>query len=144
MHDRLALTLQDDLTEHIVKHRAHGVMIDISGLEMVDSFIAACSAICKHVPPPRRADRGGRDAAVGGDYAVELGLPMREFAPPWTLKNRTRGLIATVMALLRIRRAEESLRRSNESLRSLNDMLSHELREPLRQVSIYAEYCTSV
>jgi light-regulated signal transduction histidine kinase (bacteriophytochrome) len=43
------------------------------------------------------------------------------------------------MALLRIRRAEESLRRSNESLRSLNDMLSHELREPLRQVSIYAE-----
>lgn len=39
MHDRLALTLQDDLTEHIVKHRARGVMIDISGLEMVDSFI---------------------------------------------------------------------------------------------------------
>lgn len=48
-------------------------------------------------------------------------------------------LIATVKALLRIRRAEESLRRSNESLRSLTDMLSHELREPLRQVSIYAE-----
>jgi signal transduction histidine kinase len=48
-------------------------------------------------------------------------------------------LIATVKALLRIRRAEENLRRSNESLRSLTDMLSHELREPLRQVSVYAE-----
>jgi rsbT antagonist protein RsbS len=39
MHDRLAMTLQDDLTEHIVKHRARGVLIDISALEMVDSFI---------------------------------------------------------------------------------------------------------
>jgi rsbT antagonist protein RsbS len=39
MHDRLALTLQDDLTEQIVKHRARGVLIDISALEMVDSFI---------------------------------------------------------------------------------------------------------
>src|ERR1700691_6802387 len=39
MHDKLALTLQDDLTEQIVKHRARGVLIDISSLEMVDSFI---------------------------------------------------------------------------------------------------------
>lgn len=39
MHDRLALTLQDDLTEQIVRHRARGVLIDISTLEMVDSFI---------------------------------------------------------------------------------------------------------
>ena len=39
MHDRLALTLQDDLTAQIVKHRAQGVLIDISTLEMVDSFI---------------------------------------------------------------------------------------------------------
>jgi rsbT antagonist protein RsbS len=39
MHDRLALTLQDDLTSDIVKHRARGVLIDISTLEMVDSFI---------------------------------------------------------------------------------------------------------
>src|SRR5437899_12899487 len=39
MHDRLALTLQDDLTEMIVKNRAHGVLIDISALEVVDSFI---------------------------------------------------------------------------------------------------------
>src|SRR5690348_9435814 len=39
MHDRLAMTLQDDLTTMIVTHRARGVMIDISALEIVDSFI---------------------------------------------------------------------------------------------------------
>jgi rsbT antagonist protein RsbS len=39
MHDRLAMTLQDDLTSRIVQTRAHGVLIDISALEIVDSFI---------------------------------------------------------------------------------------------------------
>lgn len=39
MHDRLAMTLQDDLTGRIVKDHAHGVLIDISSLEIVDSFI---------------------------------------------------------------------------------------------------------
>ncbi len=39
MHDRLAITLQEDLTDQIVKHRSNGVLIDISALEMVDSFI---------------------------------------------------------------------------------------------------------
>ena len=39
MHDRLAMTLQDDLTERIEKTGAKGVLIDISALEMVDSFI---------------------------------------------------------------------------------------------------------
>src|SRR6186713_3384378 len=39
MHDRLATTLQDDLTERIVSTRARGVVIDISALEIVDSFI---------------------------------------------------------------------------------------------------------
>ena len=39
MHDRLAMTLQDDLTGRIVKDRAHGVLIDISSLEVVGSFI---------------------------------------------------------------------------------------------------------
>jgi rsbT antagonist protein RsbS len=39
MHDRLAMTLQDDLTGRIVETRARGVLIDISALEMVDSFI---------------------------------------------------------------------------------------------------------
>lgn len=39
MHDQLALTLQEDLTNKIVKSGAKGVLIDISALEMVDSFI---------------------------------------------------------------------------------------------------------
>lgn len=39
MHDRLALTLQDDLTGRIAETNAHGVLIDISALEIVDSFI---------------------------------------------------------------------------------------------------------
>jgi rsbT antagonist protein RsbS len=39
MHDQLALQLQDDLTDRIVKTHARGVLIDISALEIVDSFI---------------------------------------------------------------------------------------------------------
>jgi rsbT antagonist protein RsbS len=39
MHDRLAMQLQDDLTARIVAVRARGVLIDISTLEIVDSFI---------------------------------------------------------------------------------------------------------
>jgi rsbT antagonist protein RsbS len=39
MHDRLALTLQDDLTAMIARTGARGVLLDISSLEIVDSFI---------------------------------------------------------------------------------------------------------
>lgn len=39
MHDRLVTTLQDDLTSMIAASGAHGVLIDISTLDMVDSFI---------------------------------------------------------------------------------------------------------
>ena len=39
MHDKLAITLQDDLTTAIGKTGARGVLIDISALELVDSFI---------------------------------------------------------------------------------------------------------
>src|SRR4051794_16766592 len=39
MHDRLAMQLQDDLTQRITTARARGVLIDISALDMVDSFI---------------------------------------------------------------------------------------------------------
>ena len=39
MHDQLALTLQDDLTDRIAATGAHGVLIDISTVEVVDSFI---------------------------------------------------------------------------------------------------------
>jgi len=39
MHDQLAMRLQEDLTVAIEKSAAKGVLIDISGLEIVDSFI---------------------------------------------------------------------------------------------------------
>jgi rsbT antagonist protein RsbS len=39
MHDQLATQLQDDLTQHIAKTKARGVLIDISSLELVDSFM---------------------------------------------------------------------------------------------------------
>ena len=39
MHDRLALTLQDDLTTQIERTAAKGVLLDISSLDVVDSFI---------------------------------------------------------------------------------------------------------
>ncbi len=39
MHDRLAMALQDDLTQRVVSDQAKGVLIDISSLEVVDSFI---------------------------------------------------------------------------------------------------------
>lgn len=39
MHDQLAMTLQDDLTQQIQRTGAKGVLIDISALDMVDSFI---------------------------------------------------------------------------------------------------------
>jgi rsbT antagonist protein RsbS len=39
MHDQLAMALQDDLTDRIVRSRARGVLVDISALDVVDSFI---------------------------------------------------------------------------------------------------------
>ena len=39
LHDQLAVQLQDDLTAAIQRHEARGVLIDISALEVVDSFI---------------------------------------------------------------------------------------------------------
>jgi rsbT antagonist protein RsbS len=39
MHDRLAMALQEDLTSRISQWSSHGVLIDISSLEVVDSFI---------------------------------------------------------------------------------------------------------
>ncbi len=39
VHDRLAKALEEDLSKRIVQTQARGVMIDISGLEVVDSFM---------------------------------------------------------------------------------------------------------
>jgi rsbT antagonist protein RsbS len=39
MHDRLAMSLKDDLSSLVISSRAKGVLIDISSLEIVDSFV---------------------------------------------------------------------------------------------------------
>jgi rsbT antagonist protein RsbS len=39
LHDDLAMSLQDDLTHKLLKTNSHGVLIDISALEIVDSYI---------------------------------------------------------------------------------------------------------
>lgn len=78
MHDRLAITLQDDLTAQIVKHRSHGVLIDISALEIVDSFIGRMLASIASMARLLDAETVvvGMQPAVAITL-VELGLPMR-------------------------------------------------------------------
>ena len=77
MHDRLALQLQDDLTQRIVEDRAQGVLLDISSLEVVDSFIGRM--ISNIAAMARVLD--AQTVVVGMQPAVaitlvELGLPL--------------------------------------------------------------------
>ena len=78
MHDQLALTLQDDLTEQIVKHHSHGVLIDISALEMVDSFIGRMLSNIANMSRLLDAETVvvGMQPSVAITL-VELGLPMK-------------------------------------------------------------------
>src|SRR5215470_17149514 len=77
MHDRLALALQDDLTERIVKDHARGVLIDISSLEVVDSFIGRMITNIASMSRVLDADTvvvGMRPAVA--ITLVELGMPL--------------------------------------------------------------------
>lgn len=78
MHDRLALALQDDLTAMIVKHRSRGVLIDISALEMVDSFIGRMLGTIASMATLLDASTVvvGMQPSVAITL-VELGLPLR-------------------------------------------------------------------
>ncbi len=95
MHDRLAMSLQDDLTAQVVKTRAKGVLIDISALEIVDSFIGR---MLGNMASMSRA-LGAEAVVVGMRPAVaitivELGLTLTNMR---TALNVDKG-----MALLRI------------------------------------------
>ncbi len=90
VHDRLALALQDDLSAALVKHRAKGVLIDISGLEVVDSFIGRILgdiAEIARVLDARTVVVGMRPAVA--ITLVELGVPL---AGVRTALNVERGM----------------------------------------------------
>jgi rsbT antagonist protein RsbS len=100
MHDQLALQLQDDLTARIVASKARGVLIDISSLEVVDSFIGRMISNIAAMAKVLDAET----VVVGIQPAVaitlvELGLSLEGVR---TALNVDRG-----MALLQDRLAEE-------------------------------------
>jgi len=99
MHDELALTLEEDLTNRIVATGAKGVLIDISGLEIVDSFIGRMLANIASVSRMLDAETvvvGMRPAVA--ITLVELGLSLPGVR---TALNAERG-----MALIAARLAD--------------------------------------
>ena len=77
MHDQLAMALQDDLTNKIAKERSRGVLIDISSLDVVDSFIGRMIANISGMARVLDAETVvvGMQPSVAITL-VELGLPL--------------------------------------------------------------------
>jgi len=99
MHDQLALDLQEDLTEQIVRHKAKGVLIDISALEIVDSFIGR---MLSHIAQVSRI-LDAKVIVVGMQPAVaitlvELGLSLEGIATALNMEKGMRRLAAMVAA----------------------------------------------
>lgn len=93
MHDQLALDLQEDLTEQIVRHNAKGVLIDISSLEIVDSFIGR---MLSHIANVSRI-LDAKVIVVGMQPAVaitlvELGLSLEGIATALNVEKGMRWL----------------------------------------------------
>lgn len=105
MHDRLALTLQDDLTSQIVKSRAKGVLIDISSLEMVDSFIGRMLGSIAGMARLLDAETVvvGMQPSVAITL-VELGLSMQGIR---TALDVEKGMAALTAAVARAREAAD-------------------------------------
>jgi rsbT antagonist protein RsbS len=100
MHDRLAMALEEDLTAMIARTGARGVLIEISALEIVDSFIGrmlVSIAAVSRVLDAETVVAGMRPAVA--ITLVELGL---ELIGIRTALNVERG-----MALMQARLAEE-------------------------------------
>jgi rsbT antagonist protein RsbS len=78
MHDKLAFTLQNDLTEQIVLYKSKGILIDISALEIVDSFIGRMLGIIASMSRLLDAETVvvGMQPAVAITL-VELGMSMK-------------------------------------------------------------------
>jgi rsbT antagonist protein RsbS len=78
LEDQLALALQEDLSDRIVSTGAHGVIIDITALDIVDSFVGRMLATIAAVSKVLDAETvvvGMRPAVA--ITLVELGLPLR-------------------------------------------------------------------
>jgi rsbT antagonist protein RsbS len=93
MHDQLALDLQEDLTEQIVRHKSKGVLIDISSLEIVDSFIGR---MLSHIANVSRI-LDAKVIVVGMQPAVaitlvELGLSLEGIATALNVEKGMRWL----------------------------------------------------
>jgi rsbT antagonist protein RsbS len=102
MHDRLAMALQDDLTDKIVRVSARGVLIDISSLDVVDSFIGRMLgniASMSRILDAETVVVGMRPAVA--ITLVELGLSLPGIR---TALNVEKG-----MEMLRLARAAEDL-----------------------------------
>lgn len=122
MHDQLALTLQDDLTSKIEKTGARGVLIDISTLEMVDSFIGRMIANISSMS--RILD--AYTVVVGMQPAVAITLVELGLSLPGVRMalNVERG-----MAYLRAERAAEELGDSGDTRYSTDGEADDDTRQ---------------